>query len=113
MANTFVTKALQRVLAREKKSLPLDQRLEDVVESSNGDLRCAINSLQWLCVKSKRQMLKFYLNFMCIYLKIPSQVPALSCHRREALRRGNWYLTVIRLQPQLTPVMGRWTSCMP
>jgi len=49
LANTFISKALQRVLAKERRSLPAQQRLEDVVEASNGDLRCAINTLQLLC----------------------------------------------------------------
>jgi len=46
LPNTFIAKALERVLNQEKRSLPSNCQLSDIVESSNGDLRSALNTLQ-------------------------------------------------------------------
>merc|ERR1740128_418357 len=46
LPNTFISKALERVLNQEKRSLPSNCQLSDIVESSNGDLRSALNTLQ-------------------------------------------------------------------
>lgn len=47
LANSLVTKALQQVSLKLKKSFP-NELTQEIVESCNGDLRNALNSLQWM-----------------------------------------------------------------
>lgn len=47
LANTFVLKALQRVSLKSKQATP-PEVIEEIVESCNGDLRSALNMMQWI-----------------------------------------------------------------
>lgn len=47
VANTFLIKALQKAALKMKKSIP-PELIQEIVESCNGDLRSALNSMQWM-----------------------------------------------------------------
>ena len=50
VARTAALKALKLVAERERRDVPL-AAIEEIVEVSGGDLRCAINSLQMMCLQ--------------------------------------------------------------
>lgn len=61
LAGSFISKAIQKYLSKERLRIP-SCVVEEIVSSSNGDLRSALNGVNWIA-KSKNLLIIFKFDY--------------------------------------------------